>query len=174
MGDSRRAAGKAAICAGLASLAAGGFIVLVASGAVPVQDARAPAWVIAASGGAFVVAGLILMIQAFGRASGSTGELPADAPGWMRTSQWLFSLVIWGLMAAIGSWVAFGPGPRSFSMSLGGLLGPGPDIVGRVAFGVGAAITWLGFAAVLAQGLKRRSRPAARSRAVASPAQGTP
>ena len=157
MGDSRRTAASATILAGLASLAAGGFIVLIAVGAVPIEGARAPAWVIASAGGAFLLAGLMVMIQALGLASPSTGELPAGAPDWMRSSQWLLSLLVWGLMAAIGSWVAFGPGPRSFSMNFAGLLGPGPGMIGRAAFGVGALITWLGFAAVLVQGVKRWS-----------------
>jgi len=46
--------------------------------------------------------------------------------------------------ATIGSFVAFGPGTRSFNVSLPfGSTGGGSEIFGRVAFGVGAIIAWL-------------------------------
>lgn len=153
--------GKGAFLAGVACLVMGSVIVLVGLGVIPAEGKHAPAWVITAAGGAFAVGGLVLLIQAFGGASATTGELPAEAPGWMRSAQWLLSVGIWALMAVIGSWIAFGPGPREFSMSLGGLEASSPGLVGRIGFGIGAVITWLGFAAALARGVKQLRRDAA-------------
>ena len=48
-------------------------------------------------------------------------------------------------MAAIGLWVAFGPGERAFNGSIGFLSLSGPnesgEVIGRVAFAIGATIT---------------------------------
>jgi hypothetical protein len=161
MDDWMPAHGKGALWAGAACLAVGAVIILVGLDVMPAQGERAPAWVIVAAGGAFAVAGPVLLIQAFGGASATTGELPASAPGWIRTAQWLLGLGIWALLATIGSWIAFGPGPRDFSVNIGGMLGQSGALIGHIAFGIGAVITWLGLAAVLVRGLKQLRRGAA-------------
>ena len=61
----------------------------------------------------------------------------------MRVVRYLAMVAIFVSFAAIGSWVAFGPGDRAFTVSVPFGSGPASEIVGRVAFGIGAIITWL-------------------------------
>ena len=140
---------------GLMAIALGVFIVLQALGVLSVSEARAPAWVGALGGLVFVLGGGAIVIQALGGAPASTGELPASAPPWMRAAQYLFVLFVFVAFALIGSWIAFGPGPREFGLSLGGVDAPASGVIGRVAFGFGAAIGWLCAAGVALAGLRR-------------------
>jgi hypothetical protein len=46
-------------------------------------------------------------------------------------------------LAALFTWVAFGPGPRHFSKGIDGLFFTGSgDTMGRVAFGFGPMFGW--------------------------------
>jgi len=133
---------------GLGAIAAaiGFFIVLVGLGVLPPPGkANAPMWVVMLAGLCFLLAGLVVLIPAAvtGEVS-NNGELPAGAPYWLRVFQYLLVLAIFAAFAMIGSFVAFGPGTRSFSVSspIGSTSG-GSEILGRVAFGVGAIIAWL-------------------------------
>ena len=133
---------------GLGAIAAaiGFFIVLVGLGVLPPPGkANAPMWVVMLAGLCFLLAGLVVLIPAAvtGEVS-NNGELPAGTPYWLRVFQYLLVLAIFAAFAMIGSFVAFGPGTRSFSVSspIGSTSG-GSEIFGRVAFGVGAIIAWL-------------------------------
>ena len=47
-------------------------------------------------------------------------------------------------LATVGTWVAFGPGERAFSIAIPFLgSGPGNEWIGRAAFGIGAVLAWL-------------------------------
>ena len=127
---------------GFPALAIGGLItamglvpVLAAVGIIPTDDSlwQAPRWVGAVAGGLFVVAGLFV----------STQRVVARLePRLQKQVQGLFPLVIFSGFAVIATWVAFGPGERQFSGSVGNSLmsmsGGGGELAGRIAFGAGA------------------------------------
>jgi hypothetical protein len=126
--------------------AIGFYFVLVGLGVLPPPGkANAPMWVVTLAGLCFLLGGLGALIPA--AVTGEMrddGELPAGAPYWLRVFQYLIVLAIFAAFAMIGSFVAFGPGTRSFSISLSvGSTSGGSEIFGRVAFGIGAIITWL-------------------------------
>lgn len=138
---------KAAVALGLAVSAMGALIVLLAAGVIPGGDAsrEAPRWVVAAAGLAFVLAGAA-MIVGYAVAGGAApdSDLPPGTPRWVRVTQSLLGLGIIAALAAVGTWVAFGPGPRAFSVTLPFVgRGPGDETVGRVAFGIGAVLMWI-------------------------------
>ena len=46
-------------------------------------------------------------------------------------------------LAALFSWIAFGPGPRHFTIAFAGLIMPASgSMMGRAAFGLGALLAW--------------------------------
>ena len=126
--------------------AIGLYIVLVGVGALPPPGvAKAPMWVVVLAGLCFLLGGLGVLVPA--AVTGEVrddGELPTGAPYWLRVFQYLLVLTIFAAFAMIGSFVAFGPGTRSFSVSVPFVsTGGGSEMFGRIAFGVGAIITWL-------------------------------
>jgi hypothetical protein len=126
--------------------AIGFYIVLVGLGVLPPPGkANVPMWVVLLAGLCFLLGGLgVLLPAAVTGEVRNDGELPAGAPYWLRVFQYLLVLTIFAAFAMIGSFVAFGPGTRSFGISAPFVsTSGGSEIVGRVAFGVGAIITWL-------------------------------
>ncbi len=111
----------------------------------------------------FVLGGLALIVG-YGLAAGAgpDGDMAPGTPFGVRVVQYLLGLGITVSLALVATWVAFGPGPRKFggSMSLGP-IGTGTstgEMVGRVAFGIGAGLVWL-FAVVMGVvGIKRLRR----------------
>ena len=81
------------------------------------------------------------LLQSFGRANAS-GELPPDAPFWLRAAQYLIGVAMFAGFAMIGTWVAFAGDAHYFS---GGIpfLGLYNISLARIAFGFGALICWL-------------------------------
>jgi hypothetical protein len=71
-------------------------------------------------------------------------EVPEQAPLWTKVSYRVLAIAIAGSLAAIGTWIAIGSGPRAFNLSapLVEMQTTG-EIVGRVVFGLGAVITWI-------------------------------
>ena len=138
---------KEPILAGLFAIAIGTFIMLLAIGVIsPGKGSmHAPAWVGFLAGLAFALAGLGIVVRV--AAGGEPNDdLPADAPWWMRLIQYGFGLATIGSLAAIGTWVAFGPGHRAFSISIPFLgTGPANEWLGRAVFGFGAVLVWLFF-----------------------------
>jgi hypothetical protein len=134
------ALGKPVIGIGVAFAAMGGFIVLLSLGVIDSEPGslRAPVWIGVGAGLVFVLGGVVVVLQAIGGASARTGELPPGAPRWMRVAQYALGLVIVIAMATIGTWIAIGAGERQFSGSL-----PVSATVGRVVFGIGAAVVWI-------------------------------
>jgi hypothetical protein len=136
----------------------GVFYILLGLRLLPISDAAAhendPHWLVFCVGLAFLLAGVAVALQAFGHAN-AAGELPAAAPRWMRAGQHLTAFMIVACLAAIGTWIAFGPGEREFSGGLPFLSPSANSMIGRIAFGVGAVLTWLCLAAIAVSGLRK-------------------
>ena len=65
----------------------------------------------------------------------------------MRLTQYLLGLGVISCLATIATWIAFGPGPRAFTVSLPFVgRGAGSETVGRAVFGTGAVLMWVFFA----------------------------
>jgi hypothetical protein len=120
----------------------GVYFSLIGLGVLPVPggptNLHGPLWVVLAAGLAFLLGGIAVALQDAAGANPETGELPEDAPHGVRLAQYLIGVTIFACFAAIGSWIAFAPGERTF----GGTVPVGPT-GGRIAFGIGAGIVWL-------------------------------
>ncbi|MGD8495898.1 MAG: hypothetical protein PVF05_06875 [Gemmatimonadales bacterium] len=141
------------------SLLVGTFICLVALDWIEVDPAsiHAPRWVLGVCGGIFVITGLATLYYAVVNA---LGRGPASGPGdAFPVVAWLVGLVIAGGLAAVATWIAFGPGERSFTASIGvggaGARGAASELVGRWVFGFGAVVTWAFTLWTLAYGVRR-------------------
>jgi hypothetical protein len=84
--------------------------------------------------------------------------LTATAPRWLRILQYLMGLSVIAALAVTGSWVAFGPGGRHFTMSGFGVSGGTDDIFGRIMFGFGTILTWGLFVLIALRGAKQFRR----------------
>lgn len=109
--------------------------VLAAVGVIPTDDSswNAPRWVGAIAGGLFVVAGVFILTKR---------TVDRLEPHLQKQIAGLFPLLIVSGLATISGWVAFGPGERQFESGaanwLVGVSWSGGDLVGRIAFGLGA------------------------------------
>ena len=88
------------------------------------QQLRAPSWVAYAAASTFVLAGMALV---------------AGALGARKLVAWLGVLTVAALMTP-AVWIAFGPGARGCSFSLGFLSGAASEWACRGAFGLGALL----------------------------------
>jgi len=106
-------------------------VLLVAVGVIPADPAsvHAPPWVLGSVGVVFTLGGVM------------TFTMQMDP--WIND---LLAILLIGCMAAISSWVAFGPGERQFSggVSVGpvGVGASGAPSMGRIVFGVGSVLLW--------------------------------
>ena len=144
------------IC-GLLAAAMGSFLILVGLGVVPVnpRSVHGPMWIVNAAGVMFFLAGVSIAVGAI-QGVPQSGELPEDTGWWMRLFYYVLGLTIVGALAAIGSWVAFGPGIRHFSGTGMFLLSPeANNLAGRIGFGFGAILTWLFWIAVAIRGARK-------------------
>lgn len=134
---------KELLFVGLFAIAMGVIPMLMLSGIIPGSTLRAPVWVGALAGGVFILAGLALVLRWCAGGDTHDGEMPKSAPLFLRALYSLIGLACIGALAAIGTWVAFGPGERAFSVSIP-FIGSGPanQWLGRSVFGFGALITW--------------------------------
>jgi hypothetical protein len=100
-----------------------------------------------AIGLAFFLAGIVSIVNGLAGAADSSGELSATAPRALRALYKVMGAVITVLLVAVLTWVAFGPGERSFSVSGGGAMlvsvSGVSEIMGRAAFGFVAVFAWL-------------------------------
>ena len=130
-------------------LLAGLLILFVATGWIEMDPAKihAPRWVIGVCGGMFALSGIGVLyhgvVNALGPTSRATREQTGDG---FSVVGWLVGLVITGGMAVVAAWIAFGPGDRVFSGSVGiggaGVGGSGgSETLGRWVFGIGAVLT---------------------------------
>jgi hypothetical protein len=154
----------AAVLIGIALAGFGVFCFLLATGVIgqsPSGGGATPAWVGICAGLVFLCGGGAIVVgYAIAGGVAPDGDLPAGTPFRVRLTQYVLGITMGSALAAIGSWVAFGRGPRHFTMSGPFGSGPGNEIMGRVVFGIGAVLAW-GIVALLAVfGLRRlRQRP---------------
>jgi hypothetical protein len=143
---------------GAITAAIGFYIALAGVGVLPLPgEANAPMWVVILAGLCFLLGGLgVLLPAAVAGEVRNDGELPAGAPYWLRVFQYLLVLTLFAAFAMIGSFVAFGPGTRSFSVSAPFVSTSGDnEIFGRAAFGLGAIISWLCLILVAVSGWRK-------------------
>jgi len=158
MGEPIPATPKNRYFIGAVAMAAGAYFFVVGADLLPIPGGPAnlhgPLWLVLCVGLAFCLAGVAIVIQIFGHAS-DRGDLPASAPFWIRLLQYLIGVAIFACFGLIGTWVAFGPGERHFSGTIP-LADPATNTaIGRIVFGIGAAIVWLCAAAFAAFGFHR-------------------
>jgi hypothetical protein len=138
------------IALGLGAAVCGLYLTLAGRNVLPAPGAQhAPGWIVAAAGLAFLCGGIGVMVQGLGRAD-AHGTLPPGTPRWIVVLQHLVALAVVFCLAAVGTWVALAGEADQFTMSspLSGETRAAPTIA-RVAFGIGAAITWLFFVALV-------------------------
>jgi hypothetical protein len=130
---------------GLAAIGMGLFLLLFGLGIVPMKPRAgdAPLWIAIAAGIAFMLGGLSVAVGAIHGVS-ETGDLPKDTGWWMRLFYYLIGVLVAGALASIGTWVAFGAGPRAFGGTGMFLLSLELNaMIGRIMFGIGAVLAWL-------------------------------
>jgi hypothetical protein len=141
------ASNKVTIALGVMTVLAGSIPLLAMAGILPRASTPtadpAPAWMGWLIGLMFVSAGFIVIVRGIVGANGNSSELPATAPPALRALNDIIGVGIAGGLAMLFSWVAFGAGPRHFSMGFNGLWMPLSNAtLGRVAFGFGAMLGW--------------------------------
>lgn len=128
---------------GIACAGGGFYLALVGLGLFsPPSHINGPNWLGSAAGLVFFAAGLSLLMRAWQHVPDQQPNLPDNAPTIAVAIQWLATLTIIVALASIGTWIAFGPGPRQFATSLP-VWGSLAEMIGRAMFGFGAIITWL-------------------------------
>jgi hypothetical protein len=113
-----------------------------------------PPWLGFLAGAVFIAGGIALLLGERLRHSALSHGLMA---------------IILGSFAAIGSWIAFGPGPRACTIAFEGLLFDAAwsnDLACRVGFGIGAIMVDGMVLAVLAGALRSLIGPGALPRAI--------
>lgn len=88
------------------------------------QGLQAPAWIAHLAGGAFVLAGAIVLLRAAGRGQVADGLV-------------CLLLVVF---AGIGAWIALGPGAEQCVVRRGGIAAPASPTSCRVALGAGLVV----------------------------------
>ncbi len=149
---------------GLLSTIMGAAILLVAFGviAMPEGGANAPPWVIGLAGSVFLVMGLYSVALAVlsWRDPGLAERIVRGEA--FNMASWLVGLFAVAVFFTLSAWIAWGPGPRSFtgtvgagSVGVGGIVG---ESMGRAVFGVSAVTTGLVGVWMLMWGIRRLSR----------------
>ena len=140
---------------GIVGIAVGMIPLLAALGVLPTRPAApgdAPVWIGGAIGLAFFLAGIIAIVRGFTGADDLSSELPAAAPRALRAVTYFMGTAVAVLLAGILTWVAVGPGERSFLVWVGGGSGGtalfmgathAGQITGRIAFGFVALLAWV-------------------------------
>ena len=145
---------------GIALAATGAYFILVGFGIFPVpggEDAlHAPLAIIVFAGAAFLLGGIALGIRARAGANDRDSELPVSAPPWTHIAYRITGIATAGSLAAIGTWIAIGSGPRAFTVS-----GPMVEMqtagqtIGRTVFALGAVIVWIYMIALTVQTVRK-------------------
>jgi hypothetical protein len=148
---------KSTIIFGLIAASIGVFYILLAGGIFgPIArqpDQEAPAWLGIVVGLIFLLGGSAVVIQTSLRnANASRQGLPAATPFWLRSFYQLLCLGIVASLGVVATWVAFGPGKRTFTGS-GAFLG---EVGGRAAFGIGAVLIWIVLAPIITSAIHRQ------------------
>lgn len=139
----------------LACLCGSVYLVLVWLGAAPAPgELRGPAWFMLALAAMLAALGASLGVLELTGMDDSQGDVPENAPRWVKAVYSLSAVVIVAALASIGTWVAFGPGDRAFSTS-GFFTGSAGENLGRAVFGFGAIVSWLIVAAFARNAMRR-------------------
>ena len=151
---------RSAIVFGLVCVAASALPILGGLRVIDLKPAPdTPQWLGVVAGGAFLLAGITLIVDGASGAIGSDGQLATDAPGWLHVFQSLMGLGIVGTMGAIATWIAFGPGERHFSTTISLPFGwwhpSNSDATGRWGFGIAAVVIWCIIASVIVASIRR-------------------
>ena len=150
---------KVTFAIGVLFAGAGLYFVLASTDVLPLpggpSSVNGPIWLLTCAGFAFGFSGLAVIIRAVTGAKDANGELPAETPGWAKLIYLMMGPLIVASLAAIGTWIAFGPGERDITMSAPFFEGPLTEWIGRGAFGFGAIVTWLA-AALMARSVFRK------------------
>lgn len=137
---------KARVGFGLLCVAAGILPVLASFDIGPFgQEAiNGPAWLGAAAGGVFVIAGIALLLGE----DGSRSDHPLS---------YVLLACVLGALAAAANWIAFGPGPRECAIAVDAFENgvPANGILCRTGFAIGAGILD-GFLIWLAAGVAQK------------------
>jgi hypothetical protein len=130
---------------GVVFAAVGGYFILVSLGAVPAPGgANGPPAIVFCAGLAFLCAGVAAMLRARAGMTDNQTEMPGDAPQWAQFCYRVTGIAVAGSLAAIGTWIAIGSGPRSFSLSAPFVeMRTAGETIGRTVFGLGAVIVWI-------------------------------
>jgi hypothetical protein len=152
--------GRQNIAIALCTIAIGAYVTFAVAGLAPLpQGSRGingPVWIGVLCGAAFVLAGLLVLSRGLAGDGSFEGAMPADAPFWLRLTQYVCALILFAVFAAVGTWVAVGPGTRTFNMSVPWFFSDEfSESFGRFAFGVGALITWACTIAVAVTGARK-------------------
>jgi len=119
---------------------------LIGAGALPLpgdpRSLHAPLWVVLLAGFVFVLAGCAALMQTLGGANDG-GELPPGSPRLLRTVQYVAGVVLFASFALIGSWAALSDQPVKLSHGFSLPAITDNSTTERIAFGIGAAMTWL-------------------------------
>jgi hypothetical protein len=121
------------------------------------EDAvHGPLWIVLCAGLAFLLGGSAVVTRAMVPGDIPQGDLPPDAPRWIHVTQYALGVAVMACLALVGTWIAFGAGTRSFSVSAPFFeTSGGGEMFGRVVFGIGAALTCLGAIAFAVGGARR-------------------
>ncbi len=138
---------RKAIVMGILCLGCGVPPVLGSLGLIPMRlEPGVPPWMGVAAGSVFLLASALLFVDAAAGGANADGTLPANAAPALRVLQSAVGLSIVTLMAVMVTWIAFGRGPRHFSMTISlPFLAYQPkntELPGRVAFGIAALLVW--------------------------------
>ena len=129
---------------GLFAAGMGAFIMAGASGLFGLDlhpTEGTPRWIGLCAGAIFLAGGLAVMLQSLPAAKPMPdGSLSPAAPRWLQGASLALGLFIVGGLTAITLWIAFGPGPRHFSMSGSFASDRANETFGRAAFGFGAIL----------------------------------
>ena len=159
---------RAAVLLGLLCIVVAAMPILAGLHVIPVKPtAGTPGWVGVGVGLMFLFAGVTLLADAAAGGTGPNGELPPNAPPAFHAVQSILGLGIVVAMAAVFSWIAFGPGERHFSTTISipfVAWRPSGDTMGRWAFGIVAVLIWtvITFAIVVSMRrlvIRMRTRP---------------
>lgn len=149
---------------GLVAAIAGAAILLVALGviAMPEGGANAPPWVIGLAGSVFLVMGLYstaLALLVWRDTELAERIVRGEA---LAMASWAVGLFAVGVFFTISAWIAWGPGPRSFTSTVDagsiGVSGTVGESMGRAVFGVSAVTTGLVGVWMLGWGIRRLRR----------------
>jgi hypothetical protein len=156
--DKPQSLDKGLIAWGLLTTGLGLYPLLIGTGMVDVEpkSVHGPLWIATCAGFIFALAGISLVIRGMTGVADSDGELPKTAPWWLRFGYYLAGLAAVAALAAIGSWVAFGGGPRAFNMTVPFFATRDTgETIGRTVFGAGALMTWLFLIAFAISGARK-------------------